>query len=394
MLRIPKTHKYRISESGRCGMRTLGIPEGIVTWRERNDLTKDSMDKNGISTVQVRSVGHAELRSDGTNPDLNAESVLANVSHEQASATSAMPTLVRLAGDAAQFAYEEFVFGRIRNRYTRRNYQHAIDRFLQWSHQCGLELHRIAPKDVGQYLDELDYALTTKKLHLSALRHFFDELVTRHVVILNPAATVRSERYEVVEGKTPEITAIQVRQLFESGDTSHVVGLRDRAIIGVLVYTAARVGAVAQLKQDHLYMSGDQYCLRFTDKGGKSREIPVRHDLQGLLFDYLDAAGLRGTSGVSPLFMTSNGRTRQLTAHAMTAGDMCRMVKRRMRDAGLPSRLSPHSFRVATVTNLLEQNVSLEDVQRLAGHADPRTTRLYDRRQRKVTRNIVERISI
>jgi len=74
--------------------------------------------------------------------------------------------------------------------------------------------------------------------------------------------------------------------------------------------------------------------------------------------------------------------------------DVCRMVKRRLRDAALLGVLSPHSFRVTTITDLLEQGVPLEDVQRLAGHADPRTTRLYDRRQKKITRNIVERISI
>ena len=70
------------------------------------------------------------------------------------------------------------------------------------------------------------------------------------------------------------------------------------------------------------------------------------------------------------------------------------MMKRRLKAAGLPDEFSPHSFRVTTVTDLLEQNTPLEDVQYLAGHADPRTTRLYDRRRRKVTRNIVERISI
>jgi site-specific recombinase XerD len=78
----------------------------------------------------------------------------------------------------------------------------------------------------------------------------------------------------------------------------------------------------------------------------------------------------------------------------MSADDIGRMVKRRMHDAGLPSRLSGHSFRVTTITDLLAQGVPLEDVQHLAGHSDPRTTRLYDRRQRRVTRNIVERISI
>ncbi len=83
-----------------------------------------------------------------------------------------------------------------------------------------------------------------------------------------------------------------------------------------------------------------------------------------------------------------------MTTSPMTAVDMCRMVKRRMKDAGLPSQLSPHSFRVTTITDLLTQGVPLEEVQYLAGHADPRTTRLYDRRQKRVTRNIVERISI
>jgi integrase/recombinase XerD len=83
-----------------------------------------------------------------------------------------------------------------------------------------------------------------------------------------------------------------------------------------------------------------------------------------------------------------------LTKNGMTGIDICRMMKRRLKDAGLPEHFSPHSFRVATVTDLLEQNTPLEDVQYLAGHSDPRTTRIYDRRRRKVTRNIVERISI
>lgn len=78
----------------------------------------------------------------------------------------------------------------------------------------------------------------------------------------------------------------------------------------------------------------------------------------------------------------------------MTSGDIGRMMKRRMKYARLPGHLSPHSFRVVTITDLLEQGIPLEDVQHLAGHADPRTTRLYDRRQKRIIRNIVERISI
>jgi integrase/recombinase XerD len=171
------------------------------------------------------------------------------------------------------------------------------------------------------------------------------------------------------------------------------VGLRDRAIIAVMIYTATRVGAVAKLQLKHLEHDGSQYCLRFEEKGGKSRLIPVRHDVEGFLVEYLQAAGMRGAKD-GPLFRSAVRKTKTLTGKSMSAIDMCRMVKRRMRDAELPPRLSPHSFRVATLTNLLEQGVAQEDVQYLAGHADARTTRLYDRRQKKVTRNIVERISI
>ena len=205
---------------------------------------------------------------------------------------------------------------------------------------------------------------------------------------------MRAERYTVVEGKTPEITIEHARTLLASIATSHAIGLRDRAVIAVLIYTAARIGAVASLKRGSLAHDGSQWTLRFAEKGGKSREIPVRHDLERYLLAYLDAAGMRDAAKDTPLFRSAIGRTGQLAATAPTAGDLGRMVKRRMKDAGLPERLSPHSFRVTTITDLLNQGVPLEDVQHLAGHSDARTTRLYDRRQKQVTRNVVERISV
>lgn len=304
-----------------------------------------------------------------------------------------LPALI-CEGGAAQFAWEEFIFGKIRNRNTRAAYERAVRQFLKHCEVLRKELSSISPMDVGGYLDGLDYAASTKKLHLSALRHFFDSLVTRHVVVLNPAASVRGERLQVIEGKTPEITIEQARKLLASIDTSHVVGLRDRAAISILIYTAARVGAVSRLRRGDFYDLGDQYCLRFSEKGGKSREIPVRHDLSQHIREYLTAGGLDYSDKSTPLFRTTIRKTRRLTQTSMTSDDIGRMLKRRLRAAGLPLRLSPHSFRVTTITDLLSQGVPLEDVQNLAGHADPRTTRLYDRRQQKVTRNIVERISI
>ena len=300
------------------------------------------------------------------------------------------PAIVKAAGKSAEFAWEEFFQAEIANAHTRKNYMHAVRLFLAWVELRNLELPRIAPGDVGEYLQGLELATPTKKLHLAALRRFFDRLVNRHVCVINPAATVKAERYSVVEGKTPEIAVAQARSLLKSIDTSNLIGLRDRAVLAVLIYTAARVGAVAKLTVKNLVHDGSQYSLRFSEKGGKSREIPVRHDLEQILLGYIKASGI--TEG--PLFRTANRKSRKLTKNAMTGIDVCRMMKRRLKVAGLPGHFSPHSFRVATVTDLLEQNVPLEDVQHLAGHADPRTTRIYDRRRRKVTRNIVERISI
>jgi integrase/recombinase XerD len=304
-----------------------------------------------------------------------------------------VPQSILIAGPRAKFAWDEFFSGSLPNWHTRTAYLRAVRQFLEWATDSSIALADIEPGNVGTYFSQHKGSLPTKKLHLSALRAFFNVLVNRHVMLLNPAATVRCERYQVVEGKTPEITRDQARQLLTSIETIRPVGKRDYAMIACLIYTAARAGAVANLKVRDLVWDGTQYSLRFAEKGGKSRSIPVRADLQKILLDYLSCLG-ESPSKDSPLFRSITGRTGLLTAAPIRGIDICRMMKRRLSDAELPTHLSPHSCRVATVTDLLTQGIALEDVQYLAGHSDPRTTRLYDRRQKQVTRNTVERISI
>lgn len=305
-----------------------------------------------------------------------------------------VPRLIAAAHPAAAFVWDEFFGGMIRNRHTRDAYLRAVRQFLTWAATQENSLDRITPGLVGRYFDQSAGSLPTQKLRLAAIRAFFDVLVNRHVVILNPAATVRGERYQAVEGKTPEITPEQARALLKSIDASRPVGRRDKAIIATLIYTAGRAGAVASLRLKDFEWDGTQYALRFAEKGGKSRLIPVRHDLQVILLAYLESFHWRAEPGEAPFFRAVRGRTGSLTVQPIRNIDVCRMVKRRLRDAALPSLFSPHSFRVATATDLLLNGIPLEDVQYLLGHADPRTTRLYDRRQKQVTRNTVERISI
>jgi site-specific recombinase XerD len=305
-----------------------------------------------------------------------------------------MPKMVAASGKAARFAWDEFFGGQVRNPNTRKAYLRAVRRFLAWCESEEPELARITPGLLGRYFDKLPGSIPSQKLHMAALRGFFNCLVQRHVIILNPALSVRTDRYSAIEGRTPEISVEQARQLLAAIELQRPVDYRDRAILGVLIYTAGRAGAVAKLRMRDWVNEGAQYALRFDEKGGKARSIPVRHNLQGYIQEYLSVAAAETDDKDSPLFRTVMGRTGRMTTAPMSGIDICRMMKRRLKAAGLPTIISPHSFRSCTATDLLLQGVPLEDVQYLLGHADARTTRLYDRRQKKVTRNIVERISV
>ena len=319
---------------------------------------------------------------------------LVPVSKTQIAGVETVPAILERAGSNAVFAADEFFSAIINNEHTRRAYGRVVRRFLAWCEEANLELAHITPGIAGRYLEELEASTPTKNQALAALRHFFDVLVTRHAVVLNPFSSVRGLKHSVTDGKTPELAVQQVRDLLASIDISHIVGLRDRAVLGVLAYTGARIGALARLRRGDFQDHGPQRVLRFREKGGKEREIPVRHDLDDWLSAYIEEAGTQDAAKDTPFFLAAEGKRKVLTERGYTAHSMRQMLKRRLKDAGLPVLFSPHSFRVTVVTDLLSQDVPLEDVQYLAGHSNPQTTQIYDRRRRRVTRNIVERISI
>ena len=304
-----------------------------------------------------------------------------------------LPAQIKRSDKPVQTAWSDFFDGKLANPHTRRAYETAVRQFLIWCDERRLELPAVMAGDVGRYLRQHTGSLPTKKLHLSAIRRFFNILVERHICILNPALVAETERYQVVEGKTPEITAKQIKILFESIPIDSQIGLRDRAAISIMIYTGARAGAVSKLELSHYVGSPGKRKLRFLEKGGKSREIAVRSDLEECIDVYLDA--IEGSSGKQgPMFLAAKRREPTLTSSRLKENDMYKMVKRRMKKAGLPAELSAHSFRTATITDLIGQGIPIEDVQRLVGHKDARTTKLYDKTNRKVTRNLVERISL
>ena len=134
-------------------------------------------------------------------------------------------------------------------------------------------------------------------------------------------------------------------------------------MIAVLIYTAVREGAITSLRLRDLVHDGVQFSFHFAEKGGKARSIPVRHDLQEMVQEYLLVAGLESAPKNSPMFRSAPGTACRLSDRPLSGVDICRMVKRRLEAAGLPTLISPHSFRGCTATDLLLQGVPRDNVQ-------------------------------
>jgi integrase/recombinase XerD len=314
----------------------------------------------------------------------------------------AAPDIVREAGRGAEYAYADFFKAKLSNANTRVAYKRAVDRFLGWCQLRGMALHQVTSFVVGDYIehylvDKNGHPLSapTKKQHLAGLRHFFDNQQMYHGVVINPASSVRGPKYSAREGKTPAFDDRQVRALLDSIENADVVAIRDKTLLMILAFTAARAGAVARLRTMDYLTDGRAWAFNFGEKGGKLHHVPARHDLQLQMESYLQAAGLEGRSDKTALFRTAKRRKRELTERGLNGNDLLRIVKRRLKGAGLPpGSFCCHSFRATTATNLLKQKVSREQVQYLLGHSDARTTDLYNRTDKEVTRNVVERISI
>ena len=310
--------------------------------------------------------------------------------------TLAVPAAIGNAGEHATRRFLEFVAAQIRNKNTRMAYYRAACSFFAWveQHQIG-ELADIEPVHVAAYIEGLQAtaAKPTVKQHLAAIRMLFDWLIIGQVLAVNPAHAVRGPKHVVRRGKTPVLTEEQARHLLDSIDVTTLVGLRDRALIGVMIYSFARIGAVVAMRVEDYYASGKRWWLRLHEKGGKRHEMPAHHKLEAFIDEYLAAAGIR-ENGKTPLFRSAAGRTGILTDRPMHRVDAYQMVRRRTADAGLKGKLGCHVFRATGITAYLEAGGSLENAQAMAAHESPRTTKLYDRTGDEITLDEVERITI
>lgn len=306
-----------------------------------------------------------------------------------------VPALIAAAGEEAARHFINFFIASIRNRHTRRSYARQAELFLSWCQAHGLaDIREVRTEHVAAYIERLSRSpleAASVKQALSALRMLFSWLVVHQVVPQNPTASVRGPKLVVSEGKTPYLPPEDVVRLIDSIPADTLVGLRDRALIGVMAYSFARVGAAAGMNVGDYYPQGKQWSLRFKEKGGKRKQLAAHHKLEEYMDAYLTAAGIGEEKG-APIFRTARGKTGMLTGNRMTQSDAWRMLQRRARKAGVTTAVCNHSWRASGITVFLENGGSIEMAQYMAGHADPRTTKLYDRRRQVASRGEVERI--
>jgi integrase/recombinase XerD len=305
-----------------------------------------------------------------------------------------IPAPVATAGEEAVRRFIEFFTANIRNRNTRAAYAWAVSDFFGWCEAVGLrELGALEPVHVAAYVEHLGqtHSAPSVKQHLAAVRMLFDWLVIGQVVKSNPASVVRGPKHVVKRGKTPVLLPEEARQLFESIKTDTLVGLRDRALIGVLIYSFARISATVAMQVEDYFPQGKRWWLRLHEKGGKCHEMPAHHILEEYLDSYIQAAEI-GQDKKGWLFRTAIGRTGKLTDRPVARANAYEMIQRRAKEAGIATQMSCHTFRATGITIYLSNGGVLEKAQQMAGHESPRTTKLYDRTKDVVSLDEVERV--
>lgn len=255
-------------------------------------------------------------------------------------------------------------------------------------------LEQIEPIVVAAYVEELmgKYSKLTVKQHLAAIRMMFDFLVTGGILRVNPAASVKGPKVTILKGTTPILSASEARQLLDSIDTRDLIGLRDRALIGMMVFSFSRIGAALKMRVSDVRIKDGRHWIRLQEKGGRLHEMPLNRKAEQYLLAYINTAGLR-QEPATPLFR-SIGRGGILRERVMHRNDALRMVKHRALAAGLSPHICCHTFRATGITEYMRNGGTLEKAQHMAAHASSRTTNLYNRVRDEVSLDEVERVLI
>ncbi len=239
----------------------------------------------------------------------------------------------------------DFFSSHIRNKNIRRAYVEAVRQFSAFCAVHGIEdLAQIEPVHVAAFVEYQlrEHSKPTVKQRLAALRMLFDWMVVGQILAVNPAHAVRGPKHTQIKGKTPVLNVDEARTLIDAIDTTSLPGQRDRALIALMVYIFARVGAAVAMKVEDFFVQGRRGWVRLHEKGGKEHEMPTHHNLDRYLEEYIAAAGI-AQDRKGPLFRTSKGRGGELAGRPLLQSDVWRMIRRRAAEAGIETEIGcPH----------------------------------------------------
>lgn len=291
------------------------------------------------------------------------------------------PDFVVRNGTKMTSAYSEFFSLNI-NQHTNHAYANGLRLFFEHCESLGLtDVLDIEPVHVQQFniaQIEKGYEKSSLRQYLSAVRMFLDACVVRGVLSVNPAKAVKLPRTTSGTGKTPVIVSTQVRQILDSIPRQSQKDLRDRALIGLMVYSFFRISAALSLTVRDYELRGDQRWLVGEEKGSKRHEMPVHPDLEDMMDEYLQITNLMNQPN-ELIFQSSTARGGYLTGKPFDRNSSWRMVRKRALAAGIHREIGNHSFRATGITTYLNNGGSLEDARIMANHSNSTTTKLYDR---------------
>ncbi|MGC9666217.1 tyrosine-type recombinase/integrase [Planosporangium sp. 12N6] len=294
----------------------------------------------------------------------------------------------------------DFTTAWLRNRrlspHTRLAYQRDVNTWLQWCARRDVDPLHATFLHVNEYARELESTIDTRSGRLltpatvarrmSGLASWYDFLTRLRIVPVNPVAGADRPRVDRDHSVTVGLTADEVDALLAAAAADGgPQALRHRAMLTLLADLGLRVGELVGLDVTDLGHERGHRTIRFVGKGGKSRRRALAPATAAALDAYL---ATRPGQADGPLFVTATGARVDRAA-------VFRLVRRLARAAGIPAwaDLSPHSLRHAFATTARDQGVPLEDVQDAMGHADPRTTRRYDRDRHNLDRDPTYRIA-
>jgi len=234
-----------------------------------------------------------------------------------------VPTwIAAAAGVRASLRFLELYAANIRNPHTRRAYGHAVAQFMAWCDENHVpSITAVQPLHVAARIEQQtrEYAAPTAKLRLAALRNLFDWLVTGQVVPANPTGSVRGPAQVVKVGKTPVLSPEEARALIDRIEITTPVGLRDRALIGLMVFSFARIGAAIGMKVEDVFTQNRRLWVRLREKGDKAHAMPFHDNLEACLIAYTSRAQA-SPKIPGPLFRTIGRGTGLLTPASRCPG--------------------------------------------------------------------------